>query len=103
MKTPAAICWEPNKPLEIETPEHAESARKTLKLMVEGLLDQSLFLSLVDAEAHMENYLTLPDGRLGFSSVPSLAPVPVCHESKWPPTITISSLRSLPGISAMVL
>ena len=33
----------------------------------------------------------------------SVAPVPECHESKWPPTITISSLRSEPGISAITL
>ena len=34
----------------------------------------------------------------------SVAPVPVCHESKWPPSITSSSasLASLPGSSAMM-
>ena len=33
----------------------------------------------------------------------SVAPVPLCHESMCPPSITISSLKSLPGISATVL
>ena len=35
----------------------------------------------------------------------SVAPVPVCHESKWPPSITTSSRSagSVPGISAMTL
>ena len=31
----------------------------------------------------------------------SVAPEPLCHESKCAPTITISSARSVPGISAM--
>ena len=33
----------------------------------------------------------------------SVAPVPLCHESMCPPSITISSFRSVPGISATVL
>ena len=33
----------------------------------------------------------------------SVAPVAECHESRWPPSMTISSFLSLPGISAMVL
>ena len=35
----------------------------------------------------------------------SVAPVPPCHESKWPPIITTSSLSagSVPGISAITL
>ena len=33
----------------------------------------------------------------------SMAPVPTSHESKWPPTTTISSGRSRPRISAMTL
>src|SRR4051794_30499382 len=33
----------------------------------------------------------------------SVAPVPECQLSKWAPSITISSFRSPPGISAIVL
>src|SRR5258705_227091 len=33
----------------------------------------------------------------------SVAPVPECHESKCAPSITISSFRSVPGISATTL
>ena len=33
----------------------------------------------------------------------SVAPVADCHESRWPPSITISSFLSVPGISAIVL
>ncbi len=64
-------------PLSLEAGPSAKSNRGGLRLVAEGLLDQSLFLSLVDSEMHLENYLALPDGRLGFRTVPSLAPVPV--------------------------
>jgi len=40
-------------------------------------LEQSLLLSLVDAEAQPENYLLLPDGGLGFRTLPALVSVPV--------------------------
>ena len=33
----------------------------------------------------------------------SVAPVPMCQESKWPPTITISFALLAPGISAITL
>src|SRR6266545_5219974 len=33
----------------------------------------------------------------------SVAPVPACQESMWPPSMTTSSFRSLPGISAIVV
>ena len=33
----------------------------------------------------------------------SVAPVPLCQESMWPPSMTTSSFRSVPGISATVL
>ena len=33
----------------------------------------------------------------------SVAPVPVCHESKWAPSMTISSALSVPGSSPMML
>lgn len=46
-------------------------------LWAEGLLEQSLLLSLVDAEAQPENYLVLPDGGLGFRALPAVVSVPV--------------------------
>jgi hypothetical protein len=33
----------------------------------------------------------------------SVAPVPLCQESRWAPSITISPDLSVPGISAIVL
>ncbi len=33
----------------------------------------------------------------------SVAPVEACHESKWAPSITISSALSVPGISPTTL
>ena len=48
-----------------------------LNVWAESLLEQSLLLSLVDAEAQPENYLLLPDGGLGFRTLPALVSVPV--------------------------
>lgn len=79
LQSPSCLVYEAMEgtPIAVETSQPPESSKKSLQLVVEGLLDQSLFLSLIDAETHLENYIALPDGHLGFSSVPSLAPVPV--------------------------
>ena len=79
LQTPNCLVYESThgEALEVEAADSPESARKNLRLMIEGLLDQSLFLSLIDAEIHLENYVVLSGGHLGFSSVPSLAPIPV--------------------------
>jgi hypothetical protein len=53
------------------------SSEANVHLWAESLLEQSLLLSLVDAEAQPENYLVLPDGSLGFKAVPALVSVPV--------------------------
>ena len=46
-------------------------------LWAESLLEQSLLLSLIDGDAQPENYLVLPDGNLGFRTLPAWVPVPV--------------------------
>ncbi|MBF8305377.1 MAG: hypothetical protein HW398_565 [Acidobacteria bacterium] len=48
-----------------------------LHVWSESLIEQSLLLSLVDAEAQPENYVLLPDGGLGFRALPALVSVPV--------------------------
>jgi hypothetical protein len=50
---------------------------KSLRLLVEALLEQSLLLSLVDAEGKFANFTVLPDGNLGFRVLPVMAPVPL--------------------------
>ena len=55
----------------------AFASESGLHLWAEGLLEQSLLLSLVDAEAQPENYLVLPEGGLGFRTLPALVSVPV--------------------------
>ncbi len=79
LQSPRCLVYESTDgiPLSLESGPSAKSDHGGLRLVAEGLMDQSLFLSLVDSELHLENYLALPEGRLGFSSVPALAPVPV--------------------------
>jgi hypothetical protein len=43
----------------------------------ESWLEHPLLFSLLDADATVENYLLLPDGGVGFRTLPALAPVPV--------------------------
>lgn len=55
----------------------AGGAASGWELWAEGLLEQAVLLSVVDAEAQPENYLVLRDGGLGFRTLPALASVPV--------------------------
>jgi hypothetical protein len=55
----------------------AEEGKKALQLLVEALLEQSLLLSLIDAQVRFENFAVLPGGNLGIRAVPVLAPVPL--------------------------
>jgi len=54
-----------------------EGAGRALDRWAESLLEQSLLLSLLDADAQPSNYLLLPDGGVGFRTLPALVPVPV--------------------------
>jgi hypothetical protein len=58
----------------LQSPKASSGA---LDLWAESLLEQTLLLSLVDSEARPENYVVLPDGGIGFSTVPAFAIVPV--------------------------
>ncbi|MBI3934229.1 MAG: hypothetical protein HY316_06025 [Acidobacteria bacterium] len=61
-------------------PEALEDAARSghaLDLWAECLLEQSLLLSFLDADAQPSNYLLLPDGGVGFRTLPALVPVPV--------------------------
>jgi hypothetical protein len=59
--------------LHSDTP-HVE---KRFQLLVEGLLEQSLLISLVDAEMWPDSFAVVGEGTLGFRSLPVLAPLPV--------------------------
>jgi len=52
-------------------------AEKKLQRLVEGLLEQSLLISLVDAEMRLDNYLLNGGDALEYRRLPTLAPVPV--------------------------
>jgi predicted unusual protein kinase regulating ubiquinone biosynthesis (AarF/ABC1/UbiB family) len=53
------------------------SAAKSLQLLTQGIMEQSLMFSLVDAEMFPENFVRCSDGRLGFRCIPAWAPLPV--------------------------
>ncbi len=59
--------------LDPETPE----AEKHLQRLVESLLEQSLLISVVDAEMRLDNYPQNGGDALGFRRLPTMAPVPV--------------------------
>jgi hypothetical protein len=60
-----------------EAQDDTARAAKALDLWAESLLEQTLFLSLVDADAQASNYLLLAEGGLGFRTLPAMVPVPV--------------------------
>ena len=59
--------------LDPDTPQ----AEKNLQRLVEGLLEQSLLISIVDADMLLDNYLPNGGDTLGYRRLPTLAPVPV--------------------------
>ncbi len=63
----------PAPELDSDTPQ----AEKRLQRLVEGLLEQSLLISLVDAEMRLENYVLNGGDTLEYRRLPTLAPVPV--------------------------
>ncbi|MBI2820368.1 MAG: hypothetical protein HYX73_10345, partial [Acidobacteria bacterium] len=60
-----------------EALEDTAGSAKALDLWAEVLLEQSLLLSLLDADAQPSNYLLLHDGGAGFRTLPAMVPVPV--------------------------
>ena len=54
-----------------------KEAAAALDAWSESWLEQPLLFSFLDADASIDNYLLLPDGGIGFRTVPALAPVPV--------------------------
>ena len=59
--------------MEPEAPEGA----KRLQILIEALLEQSLLLSVLDAEGSLDHFSIGSDGSFCFASLPVLAPVPV--------------------------
>jgi hypothetical protein len=62
---------------ELEIGPEVHQAKKRLQLLAESLLEQSLLISLVDAETRLDNFALEGEDALGFRSLPVLAPVPV--------------------------
>jgi hypothetical protein len=48
----------------------------SLKVFVEGMLERVFLYSLVDVEMQVENFVLLPEGKLGFHAVPPFVGVP---------------------------
>jgi hypothetical protein len=93
------------EPLSARVQSQTQEGKRALQLLVEGLLEQSLLLSLIDAEGRFENFTVLPDGRLGFCVLPVLAPVPLewNHEllQYMAATVADQSPRALQMLSRM--
>ncbi|HXI39025.1 MAG TPA: hypothetical protein VNH83_03560, partial [Bryobacteraceae bacterium] len=64
------------RPLEDDLRIRPNPANATLQSLIETLLEQSLLLSVVDADLLIENYLW-NNGGIGFRAVPALSPVPI--------------------------
>ena len=60
-----------------EALSNEKEALPALDSWAESWLEQPLLFSFLDADASLDNYLLLPDGGIGFRTVPALAPVPV--------------------------
>ncbi len=59
--------------LDFDTPD----VEKRLQQLVEGLLEQSLLISLVDSDMRLDAYPSNGEDSLGFRRLPTFAPVPV--------------------------
>ncbi len=66
-----------SEPLPVSVQSGSRRGEESLRLLVESLLEQSLLLSLIDAEGRFANFTVLPDGGLGFRVLPVMSPVPV--------------------------
>ncbi len=64
------------RPLEDDLRIRPNPANASLQRLMEALLEQSLLLSVVDADLLIENYLW-NSGGIGFRAVPTLSPVPI--------------------------
>ncbi|MBI3895855.1 MAG: hypothetical protein HY313_07965 [Acidobacteria bacterium] len=62
-----------------ETLLEATAGGTRLRILVEAILEQSLLFCLIDTDAMPENYVLLPDGGIGFRSLPAWVSVP----SEW--------------------
>jgi len=56
---------------------NSDIASANIQAFAEAYLEQVLLLSLIDAEGKLENLVVLPDGHLGFNTLPAWISVPV--------------------------
>ena len=88
---------------------HCRGIREML-LDVSHRSEHALFFAAPQRDAHGAIHLQFEAFRIRTTSIItalpaplSVAPVPVCQESKWAPSMTISSFFVVPGISATML
>ena len=79
LQSPTCLAYEAMEgaALDKELLSDSDAANRSLRILAEGILEQSLLLSLVDTELLLDNFLVLPEGRLGFSTLPAWVSVPV--------------------------
>jgi predicted unusual protein kinase regulating ubiquinone biosynthesis (AarF/ABC1/UbiB family) len=79
LQSPTCLVYEQMNgvPLDRELVSGSGTASRTLEILAEGFLEQSLLLSLIDTEFQTENFLILEEGHLGFARLPAWIPVPV--------------------------
>jgi predicted unusual protein kinase regulating ubiquinone biosynthesis (AarF/ABC1/UbiB family) len=78
LQSPRCLAYEAagGRPLEDDLRIRPNPANASLQSLMEALLEQSLLLSVVDADLLIENYLW-NNGGIGFRAVPALSPVPI--------------------------
>ena len=78
LQSPSWLVYEAMEGAPVDQDASPEPTRRNANLEVfsEGILEQALLFSLVDADGQMENYLLLSDGTLGFRVLPAWHPIP---------------------------
>jgi hypothetical protein len=79
LQSPLCLAYEAmeGSPLDTEIRAESSTREKSFEIWAEGILEQSLLLSMVDIELAAESYAILPGGRLGYRWLPTWIPVPV--------------------------
>ena len=79
LQSPMCLAYEAmqGEPLDAEIRAKSDTREKSLEIWAEGILEQSLLLSMVDTELAAQSYAILPGGRLGYRWLPAWIPVPV--------------------------
>ncbi len=68
--------WMDGQTLDSEMRRAGAEAQKKLQTVIEGLLEQALFLSVIPTEVEADNLLCMNSGNVGFRTVPAMVSVP---------------------------